>query len=239
MSVMAALIDVTLRGLLGRRRTLLLILLVGLPVGIALLVRISGGRPDADRILDTLVVRTVMPLAALILGTAAIGSEIDDGTAVYLMIKPISRWRIALAKAIVAAGLTVALVVPAVVITGLLIGSRTDTATSIIGYSVACLLGGSAYAVAFMTLSVFTSRALLVGLGYTLIWEGVLSGLLEGTKFLSIRQATIGIAGAFGVRVPGDPLVPAVSVLVLAVVLIGGFLLASRRLAGFEIRGGD
>jgi ABC-2 type transport system permease protein len=239
MSVMAALIDVTLRGLLGRRRTLLLILLVGLPVGIALLVRISGGRPDADRILDTLVVRTVMPLAALILGTAAIGSEIDDGTAVYLMIKPIARWRIALAKAVVAAGLTAALVVPAVVTTGLLIGSRTDTATSIIGYGVACLVGGSAYAVAFMTLSVFTSRALLVGLGYTLIWEGVLSGLLEGTKFLSIRQATIGIAGAFGVRVPGDPLVPAVSVLVLAVVLIGGFLLASRRLARFEIRGGD
>ena len=39
-----------------------------------------------------------MPLVALILGTAAIGSEIDDGTAVYLMIKPIPRWRIALAK---------------------------------------------------------------------------------------------------------------------------------------------
>lgn len=239
MSVMAALIDVTLRGLLGRRRTLLLILLVGLPVGIALLVRISGGRPDADRVLDTLVVRTVMPLAALILGTAAIGSEIDDGTAVYLMIKPIPRWRIALAKAAVAAGLTVALVVPAVVLTGLLIGSRTDTATSIVGFSVACLVGGSAYAVAFITLSVFTSRALLVGLAYTLIWEGVLSGLLEGTKFLSIRQATLGIAAAVGVRVPGDPLVPAVSVAVLVVVLVGGFLLASRRLAGFEIRGGD
>ena len=239
MSVMAALMDVTLRGLLGRRRTLLLILLVGLPVLIAMLVRISGGRPDADRVLDTLVVRTVMPLAALILGTAAIGSEIDDGTAVYLMIKPIPRWRIALAKALVAAGLTIALVVPAVVLTGLLIGSRTDTVTSIVGFSVACLVGGSAYAVAFMTLSVFTSRALLVGLAYTLIWEGVLSGLLEGTKFLSIRQATLGVAAAFGVGVPGDPLVPAVSVAVLGVVLVGGFLLASRRLAGFEIRGGD
>jgi ABC-2 type transport system permease protein len=239
MSVMAALIDVTLRALLGRRRTLLLILLVGLPVLIALLVRISGGRPDADRVLDTLVVRTVMPLVALILGTAAIGSEIDDGTAVYLMIKPIPRWRIALAKALVAAGLTVALVVPAVALTGLLIGSRTDTATSILGFSIASLLGGSAYAVAFMTLSVFTSRALLVGLAYTLIWEGVLSGLLEGTKFLSIRQATLGIAAAFGVNVPGEPLVPAVSVAVLAIVLAGGFLLASRQLARFEIRGGD
>jgi ABC-2 type transport system permease protein len=238
-SVMAALIEVTLRGLLGRRRTLLMILLVGLPVLIALLIRVSGGRPDADRVLDTLVVRTVMPLVALILGTAAIGSEIEDGTAVYLMIKPIPRWRIALAKGVVAAGLTVALVVPAVVLTGILLGSRTDPMTSIVGYGVACFVGGSAYAIAFMTLSVFTTRALLLGLAYTLIWEGVLSGLLEGTKFLSIRQATLGLAASLGVDVPGDPLDPAVSVAVLAVVLIGGFLLASWRLTRFEIRGGD
>lgn len=238
MSVIAPLIDVTLRGLLGRRRTLLLILLAGLPVFIALLIRVSGGRPDADRVLDTLVVRTVMPLVALIVGTAAIGSEIEDGTAVFLMIKPIPRWRIALAKALVAGGMTVALVVPAVVLTGLLLGSRTDATTSIVGFSVACLVGGSAYAIAFMTLSVFTSRALLLGLAYTLIWEGVLAGLLEGTKFLSIRQATLGLAAAIGVHLR-EPLAPDLSVLVLGIVLIGAFLLATWRLSRFEIRGGD
>ena len=239
MTVMAPLIDVTLRGLLGRRRTLLLVLLVGLPVLISLLIRISGGHPNADRVLDTLVVRTVMPLVALIVGTAAIGSEIEDGTAVYLMIKPIPRWKIALSKGLVAAGLTAALVIPAVVLTGFLIGTQADTTTTIVGFAVACLVGGSAYAVAFMALSVFTSRALLLGLAYTLIWEGVLAGLLEGTKFLSIRQATLGLAAALGVDVPGDPLVPVVSVAVLAVVLVGGFLLASWKLSRFEIRGGD
>jgi ABC-2 type transport system permease protein len=238
MSVMVPLIDVTLRGLLGRRRTLLLVLLAGLPVLIALLIRISGGQPNADRVLDTLVVRTVMPLVALIVGTAAIGSEIEDGTAVYLMIKPIARWKIALAKGLVAAGLTAALVVPAVVLTGLLLGGD-DSGTAIVGFGLACLVGGSAYAIAFMALSVFTSRALLLGLAYTLIWEGVLSGLLEGTKFLSIRQATLGLAAALGVDVPGDPLVPVVSVAVLTVVIVGGLLLTSWKLARFEIRGGD
>jgi ABC-2 type transport system permease protein len=239
MTTMAPLLDVTLRGLLGRRRSILLVLLAGLPVLIALLVRVSGGRPDADRVLDALVVRTVMPLVALIFGTAAIGSEIDDGTAVYLMIKPIPRWRIALAKILVAAGLTALLIVPAVIITGALLGSRTDTTTTIVGFSVACLVGGSAYAAAFVALSVFTTRALLLGLAYVLIWEGVLSGLLEGTKFLSIRQATLGVAAAFGIDTPGDPLTPAVSVLVLVVVLVGATLLASWKLARFEIRGGD
>ncbi len=239
MSVMAPLIEVTLRGLLGRRRTILLALLAGLPVLIALLIKVSGGRPDADRILDTLVVRTVMPLVALIIGTAAIGSEIDDGTAVYLIIKPIPRWRIALSKILVAAGLTAAMVVPAVILTGLLLGSRNDTATTLVGFTVACLVGGSAYAAAFVTLSLFTSRALLLGLAYVLIWEGVLSGLLEGTKFLSIRQATLGLASALGVHVPGDPLAAGVSVLVLVVVLVGAFALATWRLTRFEIRGGD
>ena len=239
MTVIAPLVEVTLRGMLGRRRTVLLVLLAGLPVLVALLIRVSGGRPDADQVIDTLVVRFVMALVALVVGTAVIGSEIDDGTAVYLMIKPIARWRIALSKALVAAGLTSVLVVTAVVLTGILLSGRGDAMTVTVGFAVACFVGGSAYAVAFLALSVFTSRAFLVGLAYVLIWEGVLAGLLEGTKFLSIRQATLGLAAALGVDVADDPLAPAISLLVFAVVLVGGFLLASWRLARFEIRGGD
>ena len=147
---------------------------------VALLVRISGGRPDADRVLDTLVVRTVMPLVALIVGTAALGSEIEDGTAVFLMIKPIARWRIALSKIARRGRLTAALVIPSIVITGLLPAARSDPATTFVGYALACLVGGSAYAAAFVALSVFTPRRSLLGLAYVLIWEGVLSGLLEG-----------------------------------------------------------
>jgi ABC-2 type transport system permease protein len=239
MTVMAPLVEVTLRGMLGRRRTVLLVLLAGLPVLVALLIRVTGGRPDADRVLDTLVVRFVMALVALIVGTAVIGSEIEDGTAVYLMVKPIARWRIALSKATVAAGLTAALVVPAVILTGILLGGRGDATTTIVGFAVACLVGGSAYAVVFLALSVLTSRAFLIGLAYVLIWEGVLAGLLEGTKFLSIRQATLGLAAALGVDLPGEPLTPTISILVLTVALVGGFLLTSWRLARFEIRGGD
>jgi ABC-2 type transport system permease protein len=236
---MAPLVEVTLRGVLGRRRTILLVLLAGLPVLIALLVRLSGGQPNADRVLDTLVVRLLMPLTALIVGTGAIGSEIEDGTAVYLMIKPVARWRIALAKVLVAAGLTAALVVPSVVLTGLLLGTGSDAMTTVVAFALACLIGGSAYATAFVALSVFTSRAFLVGLAYVLIWEGVLAGLLEGTRFLSIRQATLGLAEALGVDAVRTPLAPAVSILVVVIVLAGGFALSSWRLARFEVRGGD
>ena len=238
MSAIAPIVEVTFRGLLGRRRIFLLVLLAALPVLIGLLIRIAGGRPDADRVLDTLVVRFVMPLVALIVGTTVIGSEIDDGTAVFLMVKPIARWRIVLSKALVAAGLTAVLIVPAVIISSILL-SRTDLATTLEAFTVACFFGGTAYAIAFLALSAFTSRAFLIGLAYVLVWEGVLASILEGTKFLSIRQATLGIAAALGVDTPGQPLAAGVSAAVLAVVIAGGFMIASWRLARFEIRGGD
>ena len=69
---------------------------------------------------------------------------------------------------------------------------------------------------AFTALGVVTSRALVVGLAYTLLWEGVLAGLLEGTRFLSIRQGTLGVAAALtGDDVGVDVLAPVVSVAIL------------------------
>ena len=239
------LVAVTLRGLLGRRRTFLMILLVALPVVIALLVRLADSRMDVDRILDAMLVRTVLPLVALVMGTAALGSELEDGTAVYLIIKPVPRWRIVGAKMLVAAGLTAALVVPSAILTGLLAGGTGSALGTTVGFAVAAAVGGSAYACVFVGLSAFTSRALVIGLAYTMIWEGVLAGLLEGTRFLSIRQATLGIAnglsGPQGFVSGADPgpLDLGLSVAIVVVATVAAFVLGSIRLARFEIRGAD
>jgi ABC-2 type transport system permease protein len=231
---------VTLRALLGRRRSLLMVLLAGLPVVLALLIRISGETASAEEILDPLIVRTVLPLIALVFGTAALGSELEDGTAVFLMVKPVSRWRIVGAKMLVAAGLTVALVMPATVLTGLLsAGFGPAALADTFAFALATAVGGIAYACAFVALSAFTTRALVVGLGYTLIWEGVLAGLLEATRFLSIRQATLGLAaGLTGERGP-ETLDVGTSLVILLAVVVGAFVLGSLRLARFEVRGGE
>jgi ABC-2 type transport system permease protein len=241
MTAFGALLDVTLRGLLGRRRTLLMLLLALLPVLVGLLIRLGGGRSDAPEILDTLVVRTVLPLIALVFGTATIGSEIEDGTVVFILAKPIPRSRIALAKLAAAAALTIALVVPPMLATGLLVGGfGGGSLSTAFGFALAAIAGGTAYAVAFSALGVVTSRALVVGLAYTLLWEGVLAGLLDGTRFMSIRQATLGVAAALtGEDVGVDVLTPAVSVAILTVVVVGGFLLTTRALARFQVRSAD
>ncbi len=238
---MGALINVTLRGLLGRRRMILMLLLVALPVLVGLLIRIAGGGNDTAAILDALVIRTVLPLVALIIGTAAIGSEIEDGTAVFLLVKPIPRWRIALAKLIVAAGLTAVLVIPPIILTGILVSGVGGESLGItFGYALAALAGCTAYACAFTALGALTSRALIIGLAYVLLWEGVLAGLLEGTKFLSIRQATLGLAAAWTGQDTGETaLAPATAGLVIVIVIIGSFAITTRALARFQIRSAD
>ena len=119
-SLIQPLLMLTLRGLLTRRRSVLMLLLALSPILVALLIRIAGRPPDPARlelnVLDGLVVRTILPLVALVFGTAAIGSELEDGTAVYLLVKPIPRWLIVAAKLLAAGGLTALLVAPAALV---------------------------------------------------------------------------------------------------------------------------
>lgn len=241
MRAFGALVDVTLRALIGRRRTLSIAFVAWLPVLLAVLVRIGGGRPDPSEILDALVIGTVCPLVALVVGTGAIGSEIDDGTLVFQLIKPVPRWLIAVAKALVAAVVTALLVVPPVVVTGLLLGGvGADSLRTTVGFAVASLLGGTAYAIGFTALGVLTGRALVVGLGYTLIWEGVLAGILEGVRFLSVRQATLGVAGALtGEDLGSRPLGLVLSLVILGIVAVGGVALTASALRRFQLRAAD
>jgi ABC-2 type transport system permease protein len=240
MSAWSALISVTVRGLLGRRRLLLMLLLASVPVLLGVLVQLRGGRPNLDAFLGLLIVQTVMPLVALILGTSALGSEIEDGTAVYLLIKPVQRWIVALAKIVVAVAATAILVVPITVLTGLLVGGFDDRDLSTtFAFALACFVGGTAYAAVFVALSAMTARALVIGLVYVLLWEGALGGLLEGTKFLSIRQATLGVADGLGGQVSGHPIDGGVAAAVLTIAILLSLLMTSWRLSRFEIKGGD
>jgi ABC-2 type transport system permease protein len=85
-----------------------------------------------------------------------------------------------------------------------------------------------------------TSRALIIGLVYTLLWEGVLAGLLEGTRFLSIRQATLGLAAAWTGEDTGEAaLDPFTAALVIIVVIVGAFGLMSWTLSRFQIKSAD
>ena len=231
---------VTLRALLGRRRTLLLLLLAAIPVLVGLLVRANtSGISEVGATLDGLVVRIILPLIGLVFGTAALGSELEDGSGVHLLTKPIGRSTIVLAKVAVAGSLTALLVVPSTVVTALLLTrSYEDGFGNAASLAIGVLAGSYLYAAIFAALSVITSRGLILGLGYALIWEGLLAGLLPGTQVFSVREYVRGIVHAVS---PGtiDSIVGSGAVLYAAIALAGALAIASYRLATYEVRGSD
>ena len=238
--IFLAIARVTLRALVSRRRTVLMLLLAGIPILVGLLVRANtDGIREVGPTLDGLVVRIILPLIALVFGTAALGSELEDGTAVHLLTKPISRTTIVLAKVAVAGSLTALLVVPSTVIAAILMahpGANLVIVTTSLGAGV--LAGSYLYASVFVALGVITSRGLILGLGYALIWEGLLAGLLPGTQIFSVREYVRGIVYAVSPSVI-DSVVGAVALLYAAIVLIAALSIASYRLTTYEVRGTD
>jgi ABC-2 type transport system permease protein len=186
------------------------------------------------------VVTLLMPLAALILGTTAFGAEIDDGTIVYLLTKPIPRRTIVLVKWCVAAVIAAVLTGVATLVAGMIgLAGAADAVSIAIGYAVAVAAGSMVYVAAFVALSLFTSRALIIGLLYVLVWEGALAGSFPGIRFLSVRQYVLAIADALGAPVGVDPLDPAVAMVLSGLVVLVALGLAIRRLGGFEIPQSD
>ena len=245
-SVIVTIAALTVRSLLGRRRSLLLALLALLPVAVAILVQLSGragigGEEVATAIMDRLIVTTLLPIVGLVFGTAALGAELEDGTAVFLLAKPIDRWRIVVAKLIVAVGLSIALVAPASFIAGAILQPGGTGLSGAIGAAVGTAVGATVYATVFFALSLVTGRALAIGLVYVLVWEGVLAGLLEGIRTLSIRQYTLAISEAIshpGVTDP-DRLDVRTALLLAAVAVVLATVIAVRRLSVFEIGRAD
>ena len=232
---------VTGRSLLGRRRTILKVLLAGAPVQHGLLVRLGGSRPNAlPSALDGLVVSSVLPLVALVFGTAALGSELDDGTAVHILTKPIPRWAIVVPKVAVAGGLTALLMVPSTVVAGVLIGGLGSTQVGLtFAFGIAVLIGSFVYAAIFVALSAATSRGLVIGLAYSLLWEGLLSGALKGTQLFSVREYIRGIASVLAPHGTVTSIVGGNGFVFVVIAIVAVTALASWRLASYEIRAAE
>ncbi|QSB14475.1 ABC transporter permease subunit [Natronosporangium hydrolyticum] len=228
-------VRITLRGLLGRRRFLLLLPLPLLVVGLALLADLIGARPVdwVSGILIGLGVAVVLPVLALIIAASVLGSEIDDGTVVHILAKPLPRREIICSKLLVAVVVTFVAVGPA-----LLLGGALAEPAIGLGLLVGAAAGAFAYAAVFLALSLLTRRPVLIGLVYVLVWEGLLTNLLSGAQVLSIQQYVITIAD----QVAGSTLLTSsvslpVALAMTAVVTVGATVLATDRLRSFAVAG--
>lgn len=185
--------QLTARSLLGGRRLLLLVALPGVLLLLSIATRLLAGRNEgiAVGLLGGFALATVVPLLGLIVGTGAIGPEIDEGSIIYLLSKPLSRFSIATTKVLVAITLVAAFAALPTMVAGLILSGTTDRLA--LAYGVGALAAGTAYGALFLLLAVITRHAVVVGLLYALIWESLIGSFVPGAQALSVQQWSLAI----------------------------------------------
>ena len=239
---MAEIFGLSLRQLLGRWRMLVILLLAALPTLLVLLIRLIGEGNLAFHeefvgvIIDVMITGGIMPIVTMTLAAAAFGNELEDKTLYYLVLKPVSRLSIVVAKLL--AVLVVAL--PLVVASGVVASALVGAEVRILGtLALALAAGVTAYAAIFTFAGLLTPRALAYGLVYVLVWEGLLSTIVSGVRYLSVRGYTLALLhgldetgfSALGERVIEFP----AAIIGASVVIVAFFLLALYRLRTMDV----
>lgn len=242
-SVELTLARLAVRQFLGSRRALWALVLAVIPVLLAMLMNAEAGTDPRETLDDltglyqALIVAVLLPITALVVGTSVFGAEVDDGTITYVLGKPVPRWRIVLTRIVVAGLLTAAVLVPSTAL-ACMIGVRGTSAPGLVGgFTAAVAVGSFLYCALFVALSLSTRRALIAGLAYVVVWEGLLSKTFGGSRALSVREYTLSIAdslvAAEGVNL--SQLGVQTALAMAAVVTVLATLHAIRRLRTFEI----
>jgi ABC-2 type transport system permease protein len=222
----------TYRGLLGRRRALILGALPLLLIVISVAVRGFTGADDqvASDVLGGFALATMVPIIGVIAGTGAIGPEIDDGSVVYLLAKPVKRPTIIFTKLIVAIAVTMAFSAIPTFLAGMILNGNGQQIA--VAYTVAALVASIAYAAIFLLLGTITRHAVVFGLVYALVWETLFGSLVSGARTLSVQQWSLAVAQ----KVSGGDLVTSDVGLTTGTVLLVVVTVAATWFAGQKLR---
>lgn len=227
---------ITFRGMLGRRRAILLFLLPVVLLFLAVALRMTDNNTldVSSEVLQRFALATLLPLLALIAGTGVIGPEIDDGQIMYVLTKPISRTTVVLTKLACAIVLVIAFaVIPTVIAALILDGTTTGLAKA---FGAATLVGGITYSAIFVALAVVSRFAVTIGLIYAMVWESLIGNFAPGARTLSVQQWALSVAGKLTDASTIEPDLGLTTALIyLIVVTAGGALLASVKLRSLTI----
>ncbi len=193
----------TLRQHLRGKRWIVMTLLFLVPAGLAILVRATA--PDAPKTFIEFVFAfnfiplALLPLVALLYSSGVIQDELEEQTITYLLIRPIPRWALYVVKMLATITTTVSLTIIFTVITYVAVYAHSPGhETNIVKR---CLVAASihslavlAYCCLFGLISLFTKRALVVGIIYTAIVEGLLANMPLSVRLITVIYYTRVIA---------------------------------------------
>ncbi|MEQ8438026.1 MAG: hypothetical protein RIB65_11070 [Ilumatobacter fluminis] len=226
-----------LRQLVSRGRVLAL-LAVGLAV--AAVAWAVGSSSDVTDPLEASVgviaglgFTVVVPVVSLVFATAALGDAREDGTLVYLWLRPIDRWPVVVGAWLAALTVSLPLTLGPLALAAVLSGE----AGTIFGATmVASIVGVVAYSAVFLLVGLLVKNPIVWGLGYVLIWEGVISAFGSSAAQLAISGYTRSIVTAMtDVDVDLGDQSLAAGVIVPILVAVVALFVAARRLDGMDV----
>lgn len=197
--------DLSIGQMLWSRRTIFMGLVVGVPVVIAIALRVmvelgapimrAGRSPVSGGVVFGLMmwgfyVRFAAPVLAVFYGTSLIADEVEDKTLTYLFTRPIPRSAVLLGKYVAYLVCTIGVVLPSVMLVWLLIASLNDsladTFLSLVKDLGILAIGLAVYGAVFALVGAVVRRPLLVGLGLVFGWETIALALPGFLKRLSV-----------------------------------------------------
>jgi ABC-2 type transport system permease protein len=208
----ARVFDLSLGQMLWSRRTVFMGLVVGVPVVIALVVRVlvefgapvmrMGRSPVTGTVVFGLMmwgffIRFAAPVLAIFYGTSLIADEVDDKTITYLFTRPIPRGAVLVGKYLAYLVCTAGVVLPSVVLVWLLIAPvNADLAQSFpnVAKDLGILaLGLAVYGAVFALAGATLKRPLVFGLAFVFGWENLALALPGFFKRLTVAYYLQGL----------------------------------------------
>ena len=182
---------IVLRQLITRGRVVALGMVGIVVVLVSALVGAADDRSDpvetGVRLISDLGFTTLVPIVALVFASAALGDMREDGTLVYLWLRPMDRWPIVVGAWLAAITVSLPLTLVPLVASSVALDGGSDL---VVATAVAGVVGVLAYSALFVLVGLVLKNAIVWGLGYVLIWEGIVAAFGSFAARLAIRGYT-------------------------------------------------
>jgi ABC-2 type transport system permease protein len=180
-----------LRDLVRPRRLVTALLLIALPTLLAAVWRATDRnfQPEAayNTLAATMIFGFILVILSVVFGTGVIAQELEQKTIVYLLTRPVPRWRIALVKFLAAVLATLVTTGLAAILSAAVTYGPAHLGESRLGRDLLILpIGALAYTALFLLLATVLNRPLIYGLVFAFGWETLVANLTGDFRRLSV-----------------------------------------------------
>lgn len=182
--------DLSLGQMLWSRRTIFMLLVVGVPIILAVVVRfidsmsgstmqVNGVAMDGPAIFGMIIwtfyLRFTVPVLSIFYGTALIADEVEDKTITFLFTRPIPRGAVLVGKYLAYVATTLLVVLPSVMIVWFLVvpirGSLGGSFIELVKDLLILATGFAVYGSLFAYVGAKFKRPLMIALFFVFAWE--------------------------------------------------------------------